>query len=132
MTTYTAEQQKANRDKWVAALRSGEFKQAKEVLYTEPDADGKQSYCCLGVACVLAIREGVEEGFPDDGYADWDQELPDSIRKWLGLSSRSGFLPDEIAEQEHLIGLNDHAGYTFGQIADVIESGKVKLSRGAE
>jgi len=130
--TYTPEQQKANRDKWIAALRSGEFEQAKEVLFTEPDTDGKQSYCCLGVACVLAIREGREEGFPAyETAGDWDQELPDSIRKWLGLSSRSGFLLDEVEGQEHLIGLNDHAGYTFAQIADVIESGKVKLASGS-
>ena len=62
--TYTPEQQKANRDKWVAALRSGEFEQTQEVLVLEDD-DGKKSYCCLGVACVLAIREGIAEDFPD-------------------------------------------------------------------
>jgi hypothetical protein len=127
MTTYTPEQQKANRDKWVAALRSREFEQTKEVLVSEDD-EAKKSYCCLGVACVLAIREGIEPSFPDERETDWDQELPDSIRRWLGLSDRAGRLAREIDGQENLIGLNDKAGYTFEQIADVIESGKVKLS----
>ena len=123
--TYTPEQQKANRDKWVAALRSGEFEQTQEVLVLEDD-DGKKSYCCLGVACVLAIREGIAEDFPDEEYEDWDQELPPSIRDWLGLQSGSGRLAEDVAEQEHLIGLNDKANLTFTEIADVIESGKLK------
>jgi len=124
--TYTPEEQKANREKWVAALRSGEFKQAQEVLKTE-GPDGEMRYCCLGVACSLAIREGIEEDWPDAAYEDWDQELPVSIRDWLGLQNNSGYLVDEIEGEEHLIGLNDKANYTFAQIADVIESGKVKL-----
>ena len=124
--TYTSEQQKANRDKWVAALRSGEFEQTREVLVVKDD-DGKKSYCCLGVACALAIREGIEEDFPDEVYEDWDQELPPSIRDWLGLQSNSGRLAKEIAGQEHLIGLNDKANFTFTQIADVIESGKLRM-----
>lgn len=34
--------------KWVAALRSGQYRQGKEALY----ADG--AYCCLGVLCRIA------------------------------------------------------------------------------
>lgn len=124
--TYTAEEQQANREKWVAALRSGEFKQAQEVLKVE-DPDTEPRYCCLGVACSLAIREGIEEDWPDAEFADWDQELPDSIRDWLGLQNNSGTLTEVIEGGEHLIWLNDNANYTFDQIADVIEGGKVKL-----
>lgn len=126
--TYTAEQQKANRDKWVAALRSGEYAQAREVLLARgEDDEAKLSYCCLGVACAVAISEGVEESFPHETY-DWDEELPESIRRWLGLKDRSGQLAERVDDRAHLIGLNDDAGYTFAQIADVIESGKVKLA----
>ena len=35
--------------KWLAALRSGEYKQGVETLYTNDD-----KYCCLGVACRVA------------------------------------------------------------------------------
>ena len=40
--------------KWVSALRSGEFKQGTMQLRTLDD-----KYCCLGVLCALAVREGV-------------------------------------------------------------------------
>ena len=49
--------------KWVKALNSGEFKQGQMRLY-DPE---KNSYCCLGVLCDLALVEGVcsydERGF---------------------------------------------------------------------
>jgi uncharacterized glyoxalase superfamily protein PhnB len=35
------------KEKWVAALRSGKFKQGKEYLEIEGE------YCCLGVACKI-------------------------------------------------------------------------------
>lgn len=123
---YTTEQQAANRRKWVAALRSGDYKQAKESLVVEDD-DKNRSYCCLGVACVLAISEGIEDDFPDQEYADWDEQLTPDIRDWLGLQSKAGDLTAPVAGKEHLIGLNDEANLTFAEIADVIESGKVKL-----
>ena len=121
--TYTSEQQKANRDKWVAALRSGEFKQGREVL-RNVEAD---KYCCLGVACALAIREGVESEWPDDGGYSWDEELPYAVRDWLGLKTGAGDLA-EGDRYNHLIALNDDARYTFTQIADVIDRGGVKLA----
>lgn len=40
------------KQKWVAALRSGEYKQGKgKLLYHE---NGETSYCCLGVLCEVA------------------------------------------------------------------------------
>lgn len=39
--------------KWVAALRSGKFKQGFDKLY---DAQS-ETYCCLGVACIIAGAE---------------------------------------------------------------------------
>lgn len=38
------------KDEWIAALRSGEFRQGQSWL----DADGRQ--CCLGVKCILDVR----------------------------------------------------------------------------
>jgi hypothetical protein len=36
-------------EKWLKALRSGEYKQGEDLLYNPKE----QSYCCLGVACVI-------------------------------------------------------------------------------
>jgi hypothetical protein len=43
-----------NAQKWVEALRSGKYQQTRYLISRK---DGK--YCCLGVACELAIAEGV-------------------------------------------------------------------------
>lgn len=44
---------------WVKALESGEFRQTKGQLGLGNTVDGF-SYCCLGVACELAIQAGVK------------------------------------------------------------------------
>jgi hypothetical protein len=41
------------KEQWVAALRSGKFKQAKYKLKEN------EGYCCLGVLCSLAEKENV-------------------------------------------------------------------------
>jgi len=85
------------RDRWIAALRSGEYQQGRELLRTK---DG--TFCCLGVLCVV---ENEDIG-PDRGYLD------DEFRQAIDLSS----------EQESiLIDMNDKDHRTFGEIADYIE-----------
>jgi hypothetical protein len=84
---------KENIQKWVDALRSGEYKQTKATLHrlvkfhsTPP------GYCCLGVACeisgVVETRELSEDGEIEiyDGKAGW---LPYSVMRWLGFSSNN-------------------------------------------
>ena len=131
---YTKAEQAANRAKWVAALRSGEYRQGQEVLRTEND-----EFCCLGVACELAVDAGI---IPppswDDGYGFLydvaDTELPEKVRDWLGLHDTYGALSavvdydDDFATADTLIALNDVAGWTFQQIADVVEAGDVMLA----
>lgn len=143
---YTAEQTAENRKKWTAALRSGEFAQGKGQLY-EPETDG---YCCLGVACELAAREGVVEGRDDDGSYGGPMHtqegnayvLPDRVRAWLGLAGVGGDLRTPVEYVGHaedgeaswedqanaLAGLNDGAGYTFAQLADIIDADGVRLA----
>lgn len=134
MTTYTAEETAGNRAKWVAALRSGEFRQGRDELRND---DGE--YCCLGVATQLGINEGtvrVEDEYgqpcpaPADwsGYEFWDEELPAAVVEWLGLASSMGSLVSAVGTHNHLIALNDDAHWDFNQIADLIESGGVKLA----
>lgn len=123
--SYTKEQQAENRAKWVAALRSGEYSQTKGML-----TDGA-GYCCLGVACELAFRAGVvgrghEVYF--DSFGTFNAVLPPSVRQWLGLALEDGELTGYEDGSDRLTDLNDGAEYTFEQIADVIESGKVRLA----
>src|SRR2546428_66571 len=48
-----------NAQKWVDALLSGKYKQTEGVLCSVSDK-GKLSFCCLGVACEVAIANGVK------------------------------------------------------------------------
>lgn len=92
------------KEKWVAALRSGEYEQGTRML----SRDNK--FCCLGVLCKLS---GLEFS-PERGY------LPDSVVKWAGLDSISpGVVKDGVTDS--LAYLNDVKGLTFNQIADLIE-----------
>lgn len=100
-------EQMANREKLVAALRSGEYKQGKHDLVT---SDG---YCCLGVAGKLAGRT--------------DEEL--RRMNFTGVTGIVGTYLDERTAllfgfgetpQRALAKMND-AGKPFTEIADFIE-----------
>ncbi len=108
-------------ERWLAALESGEYEQAKGRL-----VDGC-AFCCLGVACQL-------EGLPTNGgseFVDGDQTLEDGelsrrLSRKLGLYGPSGGLktPVVIADKKYpsLIALNDDAEWTFVQIAAYIRA----------
>ena len=136
---------KENVKKWIAALRSGEFKQGKKRL-RNLDTMGNKTYCCLGVLCEIADIE-IWEGavLPPVAVADW-LGLPIQARYADGLGrSNVATLTFEATESErevimdkcgddvlsldatvapreeaYLAALNDK-GATFEQIADFIE-----------
>ena len=89
---------KEYKEKWLKALRSGEFEQGTEWL----ENDGK--YCCLGV-----IRKIIDS---NSGLSAYDEEFlhPDH-EKICGLN---------YAQQIELAKMND-SGKTFEEIADYIE-----------
>ena len=92
------------RDKWVKALRSGRYKQAREYLY-----DGR-GYCCLGV---LARVQGAKPN-----------ELEDQSLLEYDLKKYSAGI--RIKSQKTLAEKNDGTGFdcksqTFKEIADYIE-----------
>lgn len=128
--------------RWVDALRSGEYEQAKNYLST-PDG-----YCCLGVLCEIAVEDGVV--FKDDEtYFSKEEpqndfsaeELPRAVIEWAGLEDEnhaenplsdvkyarnandvSIHLPRPAGrENAHLSELNDDMGFDFKMIADVVE-----------
>lgn len=98
------------RDKWVAALRSGEYEQGTGWLLKIGD-DGKKRYCCLGVLSEVC---GVEWGEPGASG-----EI-DPIEGYRGLVPKSlgGVLHDKY--EAYLSTMND-VGSTFEEIADWIE-----------
>jgi len=108
------------------ALRSGEYKQGAGFL----SRDGK--YCCLGVACEVAIKSGLSvEVVIDTGISPkvwYDNEahyLPKSVQKFFGFTSPYG----EYGPGRSLPGDNDTRGLTFSEIADLIESNPEGLFR---
>lgn len=105
---------------WVAALRSGKYKQGQQRLRTDDNR-----FCCLGVACELAVQAGIITYKRDDqlgptyvetGWKD-TALLPEVVRRWLGLTTNRG----DMSEGPCLTHLNDHDA-TFNEIADLIES----------
>ena len=119
-------------DKWVAALRSGDYKQTKGKL---ANVD-RTEHCCLGVLCEMAIKDGVDVEMDvrhieaesadevDVFYTEFDKETghpPDSVRRWAGMGSPSGRLYQPAYDEDtSLASLNDR-NWSFKQIADVIE-----------
>jgi hypothetical protein len=109
--------QKANLEIWIAALRSGEYKQGHYQLFTEfPDCTF--GYCCLGVATkVLGITNESEKGNPNIIYGDIDPYFAteideDFFRNLFGL---------EKDTQHRLMVFNDMDGKDFQEIADHLE-----------
>lgn len=110
-----------NAQRWVEALRSGDFDQATGSLR---DVD---SFCCLGVACELYRREAKKgrwkedpeigtRYFHDESGDFADDVLPVLVQRWLGLRCNDG----AYSGGEHsLAELNDN-GHPFDYIADVI------------
>jgi hypothetical protein len=113
-------------DRWVLALRSGRYQQGEMAL----NQNGK--LCCLGVLCELYMddhqyeREHLSVDRGRVGYYG-NYDLPmDPILNWAGLGTEFGELPGmpnegDTGKAPYLTDLNDGAGLTFDQIADVIE-----------
>ena len=117
------------KEKWVNALRSGNYKQTTGNLY-----ESEVGYCCLGVLTDLYLKEkGLEwdtnagmSGTNMSGWMCFDSEyefLPESVRDWAGLEDNCGTYEDDVIEGGFicLSGINDN-GASFIELADVIES----------
>lgn len=103
-------------DQWVAALRSGQYTQARGKLRMGG------SHCCLGVLCELhaATGQGGEwkPGLGGAGaYMGLTASLPGAVEDWAGMQSDNGFLPGGPP----LAARNDD-GSNFIELADIIET----------
>lgn len=144
---------------WVRVMRTTTKPQAQEALVKIIDGDGTLGYCCLGLGAVECLGfqpiwdDGLEVGdkLTVAGVTDL---APREFVKWLGLYpttddirtefdiwinwprgmiDREGhwFRPDDGAHRQTGLtcaSLND-AGFTFAQIADIVEFFGIYLSR---
>jgi hypothetical protein len=108
---------------WMDALRSEEF------VKSTGDLRNDRGYCCLGVACEVAARNGIIEPayYEADGSWSYGGEhalLPEAVARWLGLPEMDGnvFLGEmRMLEYDGITEVNDKTETTFPQIADLLE-----------
>lgn len=112
---------------WIAALRSGEFKQTQGRL-GEVAEDGSNAYCCLGVLCELAMAEGLVRHQEKNFEWAYDGETmlpPTAVAHFIGdpeYTYEVSIHDDEFdSDRIELSSLNDDHAWTFEQIADVLE-----------
>ena len=124
--SFTPEQLKENRAKWVKALRSGKYKQGDTVLFNRKE----KSYCCLGVLCVTAglkpVKTKIDKETVDMFEGTWAVAPPRAM-DFVGLVSAGGAFQDvsKAYGQDFtnaLWQLNDIAKLSFEEIADIIEA----------
>ena len=120
--------------KWLDALRSGDYEQGTMRLRSRNDR-----FCCLGVLCDIAEKEGIVTATLVENMGDWryfGPARPDDALAWVPDSATT--LPDAVVEWAELgqnnpdiavtpdgpvrslAGLND-SGFPFSEIADLIE-----------
>ena len=89
------------KSKWIEALRSGKYKQAKERLYK-----GRNQYCCLGVLGRCMGKSAA------------------AMRSYLELNEiiDDDHMPFGFEAEGILVRMNDTEGKTFPEIADWIEA----------
>ena len=120
---YTPNQIRENRMAWIAALRSGDYKQGTKVLRNHSG-----NFCCLGVLCECA---GLEpwDGIDSLKYGAIGSGTlaPKEAMEWVGLKYCSGEIADNLpvdldlnSNLKSLILIND-SGVDFETIAEVIE-----------
>lgn len=111
---------KTIKDKWLAALRSGEYQQTRGGLRDNV------GYCCLGVLCDLHAKEAGKDWIaPVYGryykYGEQEAYLPYTVMEWAGFNCMVSCNPQiQHGKDTSLSSLNDR-GIPFTEIADVIE-----------
>jgi len=96
-------------DTWMIALRSSKFEQGRGMLQTQ------NGFCCLGVACKVLVPDYETSGgmlmgalpLPYSGAPEWLVHIHDDFTD---------------KTRKHLSSLNDKEGFTFDEIADLLEA----------
>lgn len=118
-------------DLWIEALKSGKYKQGEGQL--KYSVNKKPQYCCLGVLCDLAEKDGGAKwvrkpGLTPKAIIDYEYNgsidlLPNNLADFMGLT---------MEQQKMLARWNDELRYNFNQIASNIKSLKRQNCNGDE
>lgn len=94
--------------KWIDALRSGEYKQGFGSL-----KNNAGNFCVLGVLCDVHRKTLKRSGYNWKGnsYLGWHGLLPNEVARWVGLF--------DIVE--NLVDYNDIHKYSFKKIASILQ-----------
>ena len=122
------------KEKWIQALKSGEYEQCQGFLRII-NTKGELEYCCLGVLCDIYAKENNIE-WKDNMYGEEYSvlstdivecnELPEEVAAWAGCFKQdpSVIVKDTLLNHEDkysLTYLNDTLDMTFEQISNFIE-----------
>lgn len=135
----------------VEALRSGKHKQTTRVLERRNNDGCVIGNCCLGVAVRLFMEYEPHIGIETESITEWVNNelisvtrfsyvgtttLSDShVVEWLGFSNYNGTIKKEnkiakeliAKEKEPMLTVANDSGYSFEDIAQIIEDGDVVL-----
>lgn len=121
----------AVKQKWLQALRGGQYQQAREALRVG------EGFCCLGVLCDLYLKDGQPGEWQEGGIIEtpavdrrWSTPteervamLPEAVVLWAGLHHHEQSTDPRVTDRGYtttLSSLNDN-GRSFTQIAKIIE-----------
>ncbi len=120
------------KEKWLKALRSGEYSQGSGCLKQTDSGTEKVTHCCLGVLCEIYLEETRETWGDSSELYESLGVLNKKVVEWAGLPDSNPDIPTKVVakifHQEvrddkstfPLAVLNDHWA-NFNQIADIIE-----------
>jgi len=94
-------------EKWLVALRSGDFKQGKDTLFDSVN----DTYCCLGVGCVVAGMEKSKLSLKHYVTSDFIEDYPELPKELQGTD-----FPLDLSML--LAEMNDNHCKTFNEIAN--------------
>jgi hypothetical protein len=113
-----------NQQQWVAALRSGKYKQGQGRLQS------RDSYCCLGVACAVAENNNILVKYEGGQFLGVILDYQQDVIDWLNLENESARFSDDNNVRNSLWKLNDCEQLNFNAIADFIEKNAGLLFKG--
>lgn len=111
------------KEKFLKALRSGEYIQGKNYLRMKGE-DGVTRHCCLGVLGELYQKETENEFANLDQPRQLDQTLDHAVCEWAFDEDDSELYNPALKYNNVFVSasmLNDDADLTFSQIADLFE-----------
>lgn len=119
------------KQKWVKALRSGDYKQYHGALSSNSSSqhnlDDDVSFCCLGVLCDLFVEEHRGELYPEtiDGWHNDGmlfhcyELLPPDVSRWAGIEGDAMIEIDGMVTE--IVTANDDLRCSFDELANYIE-----------